>query len=157
MAATRNSTTEIPTEGKCIHYDRETGDYACYLNGELIGYASTYSEGETLCNQTYYAELAHTKSEVVEMSYQRGAECCGTEYIVEGATDAIRVHFPYAESLIERPVVFLNHEDAIDLERVICLLPLLQAVLDDPRVQVRWEMSKTRCARQATRPAHQLN
>lgn len=61
MAATRNSTT-IPQDGKCIRYDRETKDYACYLDGRLIGYAANYSAGETLCNDTYYAQLTHTSA-----------------------------------------------------------------------------------------------
>ena len=52
----RHSTTDIPTDGKCIRYDRETGDYACYLNGEFIGYAANYSAGEQLCNEVYYAQ-----------------------------------------------------------------------------------------------------
>jgi hypothetical protein len=61
MAATRNSTT-IPQDGKCIRYDRETKDYACYLDGRLIGYAPNYSDGETLCEQTYYEQLAHASA-----------------------------------------------------------------------------------------------
>jgi hypothetical protein len=54
MATKHNFTIAIPTDGKCIRYDRETGDYACYLNGEFIGYAATYSDGETLCNEVSY-------------------------------------------------------------------------------------------------------
>ena len=57
MATKRHSTTGIPTDGKCIRYDRETKDYACYLNGEFIGYAANYSAGEQLCNEVYYAQL----------------------------------------------------------------------------------------------------
>ena len=62
MAATTHSTTDIPTDGKCIRYDRETKDYACYLNGEFIGYAANYSAGEQLCNEVYYAQLSHTSA-----------------------------------------------------------------------------------------------
>lgn len=36
---------------KEIVYDRETRDYACYLNGELVEYARTYHDGEMLLNQ----------------------------------------------------------------------------------------------------------
>lgn len=63
MATKRHSTTDIPTDGKCIRYDRETGDYACYLNGEFIGYAANYSAGEQLCNEVYYAQLTHAPPE----------------------------------------------------------------------------------------------
>jgi hypothetical protein len=56
MAAITNSTT------KEIKYDRVTKDYACYLDGQLIGYAPTYSAGESLCNDTYYEQLAHATS-----------------------------------------------------------------------------------------------
>lgn len=59
MAAKRNSTIKIPSTGKYIRLDRVTGDYACYLNGNLIGYTATYSDGETLLDQTSYAQLAH--------------------------------------------------------------------------------------------------
>ena len=62
MATKRHSTTDIPTDGKCIRYDRETGDYACYLNGEFIGYAANYSAGEQLCNEVYYAQLTHASA-----------------------------------------------------------------------------------------------
>jgi hypothetical protein len=31
---------------KEINYDRETRDYAMYLNGELVGFARTYHEAE---------------------------------------------------------------------------------------------------------------
>ena len=55
--AKRNSTTEIPTDGKFIRYDKETKDYACYLDGEFIGYASNYSDAETLCDTTYREQL----------------------------------------------------------------------------------------------------
>ena len=59
--AKRKTTTApaIPQDGKHIRYDRETGDYACYLNGQLIGYAPNYSDGELLCDQTNYELLTH--------------------------------------------------------------------------------------------------
>lgn len=63
MATKRHSTTDIPTDGKCIRYDRETGDYACYLYGEFIGYAANYSAGEQLCNEVYYAQLTPARAE----------------------------------------------------------------------------------------------
>lgn len=72
MAATCKSTTApaIPQDGKCIRYSRETGDYACYLDGRLIGYAANYSAGETLCNDTYYAQLTHTSAPVQDTAQE---------------------------------------------------------------------------------------
>jgi hypothetical protein len=65
MAAKKQSTT-IPQTGKFIQYDRTTKDYACYLDGMLIGYAPNYSAGETLCNDTYYEQLSHASAPAVE-------------------------------------------------------------------------------------------
>ena len=56
------SAPAIPQDGKHIRYDRETGDYMCFLDGQLIGYAPNYSDGETLCEQTYYAQLSHASA-----------------------------------------------------------------------------------------------
>ncbi len=36
---------------KEISYDRETRDFAMYLDGELIGWARTYQEAEITLNQ----------------------------------------------------------------------------------------------------------
>lgn len=36
---------------KEIVWDRETKDYACYLDGSLIGFARSYVEGENLLDQ----------------------------------------------------------------------------------------------------------
>jgi len=39
---------------KAIRCDRLTKDFALYLNGELIGYSSSYSEGESRLNELVY-------------------------------------------------------------------------------------------------------
>ncbi|GAA5531505.1 hypothetical protein [Herpetosiphon gulosus] len=44
----------MTTHTKAIRYDRLTKDFALYLNGELIGYASSYSEGESRLNELGY-------------------------------------------------------------------------------------------------------
>ncbi len=36
---------------KEIIYDYETHDYACYLDGELVGFARTYHEAEVTLDQ----------------------------------------------------------------------------------------------------------
>lgn len=47
----------IPQDGKFIHYDIETRDYACYLDSTLIGFAPTYSAAESKINTVYYERL----------------------------------------------------------------------------------------------------
>jgi hypothetical protein len=44
-----------------IKYDRETRDYACYIDGELIGFAKSYHDGEVVCDQYVYDELARAE------------------------------------------------------------------------------------------------
>lgn len=44
---------------KMIVYDRKTKDFAMYLNGDLVGYASTYLQAKAVLDQLVY-EL-HTK------------------------------------------------------------------------------------------------
>jgi hypothetical protein len=44
---------------KEIIYDRTTRDYALYLDGELVGFAGSYHEGEIKLDQLIYARLAH--------------------------------------------------------------------------------------------------
>ncbi|GAB4214736.1 MAG: hypothetical protein OHK0022_53710 [Roseiflexaceae bacterium] len=43
---------------KTIVYDRETRDYAMYLDGELVGFARTYLEAEITLDQLVF-ELMH--------------------------------------------------------------------------------------------------
>lgn len=40
-------------------YDKETRDWACYINGELIGFARTYPEAVVLLDQVEW-ELINT-------------------------------------------------------------------------------------------------
>jgi len=48
------TTHEIP---RSINYDAASGDYAMYLDGELVGYAATYHEAEMALDQLVYAQL----------------------------------------------------------------------------------------------------
>lgn len=43
---------------KTIVYDRETRDYAMYLDGDLVGFARTYLEAEITLDQLVF-ELMH--------------------------------------------------------------------------------------------------
>jgi hypothetical protein len=59
------ATTIISDITKEIKFDRQTKDYACYISidgaeAECIGFASTYSQAETKCNQYAYDYLSDT-------------------------------------------------------------------------------------------------
>lgn len=43
---------------KEVRYDRETRDFAMYLNGELVGYAPSYLAGELHLNGLVYDILS---------------------------------------------------------------------------------------------------
>lgn len=47
-----------PTYDKSIRYDRESRDYAMYLDGELVGYARTYHEAEVTLDQLVFELLS---------------------------------------------------------------------------------------------------
>lgn len=44
---------------KEIKYDRETRDFAMYLNNELVGYAASYLEADNRLNDMIHASLTH--------------------------------------------------------------------------------------------------
>lgn len=45
---------KLPIYNKEIVYDRETHDYAMYLDGELVGFARTYHEAEVTLDQLIF-------------------------------------------------------------------------------------------------------
>ena len=50
--------TAAPTEPeKSIIYDRETHDYAAYLDGSLIGFARNYVEAEAMLDRVIFDRL----------------------------------------------------------------------------------------------------
>lgn len=55
--ATKRKHSTIPASGKYIRYDN--GDYAAYLNGEIIGFYGSYDEAETELDRLHSAQLAH--------------------------------------------------------------------------------------------------
>ena len=69
MAATKKRTTKskrapvvpfvpvINPVGKTINYDRKTGDFSLYLDGEYVGSSPSYFDGETRLNQLVYDRL----------------------------------------------------------------------------------------------------
>lgn len=69
MSSKRNSTTALsiadrlqaPSEGKFIAYDHlADGDYACFLDRQFLGYASSYSEAEVKIVAIYNDQLTDT-------------------------------------------------------------------------------------------------
>lgn len=160
MAAKRNSTA-IPTDGKHIRYDSETRDYACYLNGEFIGYASNYSDGETLCENTYYAQLTHASApaptpeaepvaavEVTpvyrqangDLSWEAGVEVASVDYATgEGLTKVLIGTHPGDKAGIELIIggTPINERlcEVITLADVRRLRDNLSALLADARLQ----------------------
>lgn len=50
-----NTTTTQPV--KEIRYDAATRDFALFLNGQIVGYARSYSEGEETLNAIVYERL----------------------------------------------------------------------------------------------------
>lgn len=49
-----NQQTQTQKYQKRIAYDRETKDFAMYLDGELVGYARSYLEAEVTLDQLVY-------------------------------------------------------------------------------------------------------
>jgi hypothetical protein len=49
-----DSGRQAPAYRKEIVYDRETRDYAMYLDGELVGFARTYHEAEVTLDQLVF-------------------------------------------------------------------------------------------------------
>jgi hypothetical protein len=67
-AALKSTTPPQPEFQREIVYDRESHDYALYIDGQIIGFARTYHEGEVILD-TYVAEcLAHGQRESEERS-----------------------------------------------------------------------------------------
>ena len=59
MTVTHDTTT-VSMFTKEIRYDRESKDFAMYLNGELIGYAPTYLKAEMQLNSLVHDILTRT-------------------------------------------------------------------------------------------------
>lgn len=48
-----------PAPEKAVVYDPETRDFALYLDGELVGWARSYKEGEDRLDELAYSRLSH--------------------------------------------------------------------------------------------------
>ena len=55
-----------PVEGKAIYYDRETGDYAMFLNRQYLGHAPTYHAAEQEITAVSHDQLTHTSVEAAD-------------------------------------------------------------------------------------------
>lgn len=58
MQSEQRTTPTTPTYRKEITYDRESRDYALYLDGELVGFARTYQEAETTLDRLVFELLS---------------------------------------------------------------------------------------------------
>jgi hypothetical protein len=72
--ATTMSTTDTTEISREIKYSRATRDYDCYVNGQYVGSARNYSEGEALCDEIVYNMIAD--------------ETCLTAAQLDGGSDA---------------------------------------------------------------------
>ena len=142
----------IPQDGKHIRYDRETGDYMCFLNGEFIGYAPNYSDGETLCENTYYAQLSHTSAPAQEPAPEALAievepiyraangdltdrptdQVAYLDYRAMAGADLVIVSVSVDSD--EEPDVLLFGRDGVPLSRFLASVAVVQRLLADPRV-----------------------
>lgn len=71
MRANAHDTTIVarfdpPAEGKMIAYDRETGDYAMFLDRQYLGHAPTYHAAEQEIAAIFHDQLTHTSVEVAD-------------------------------------------------------------------------------------------
>ena len=71
MRADAHDTTIVarfdpPAEGKMIAYDRETGDFAMFLNHQYLGHAPTFHAAEQEIAAVYYDQLIHTFVETAD-------------------------------------------------------------------------------------------
>jgi hypothetical protein len=67
------STTPILPQRDIVH-EPETGTYAMYLDGELVGFARTHGEGETTLDELVYQQLlSRPLSEVEALAHELAA------------------------------------------------------------------------------------
>lgn len=57
IAPTTEIIDQAPLHDKQVVYDCETRDFAMYLDGELVGFARTYSEAEATLDALVYEIL----------------------------------------------------------------------------------------------------
>jgi len=71
-----STTTKFNTTREIV-YCGETRDYALYLNGELVGFAHTYHEGEVALDALVYESLLASPLSEVEALAQEIADTHG--------------------------------------------------------------------------------
>lgn len=59
---------------KAIRYDRETGDFAYLLNGEIVGYAATYLAAEQKLNELVYELLSRPNVDAADLTPEEAAD-----------------------------------------------------------------------------------
>jgi hypothetical protein len=97
--ATTMSTTDTTEISREIKYSRATRDYDCYVNGQYVGSARNYSEGEALCDQVAFDLIADGQClTAAQLDGGSDADTCAAEVasmLVEVAqTDAAHASAP---------------------------------------------------------------
>lgn len=65
---------KTPLTGKSIQYDRVTGDFACYYNAALIGYAPTFLQAEVKLNEFVYESLRRETVTAADLTPEQAAD-----------------------------------------------------------------------------------
>ncbi|HEU4329343.1 MAG TPA: hypothetical protein VFS21_39765 [Roseiflexaceae bacterium] len=101
MATNRESTTDpaVPAHGKYIACQRDTGEYAMYLDGALIGYARTRPEAETTLDSAVYEILSHRAHWTQAPAEADALPLPATETIAEALDEAAALFDPDEESV----------------------------------------------------------
>lgn len=85
-----------PAYRKEIVYDRESRDYAMYLDGELVGFACTYQEAEATLDQLVFELLSTPEVPVADVVEQYRTEAATSAdiaaYVAEWNADAETEH-----------------------------------------------------------------
>lgn len=122
---------------KEIVYDRETHDYAYYLDGELMGFARTYHEAETTLDELVYTLLQKQPMTDTCPScddpLQDGARLCDAGVEADGSFAA-----RWLKDAEPTPLPL-----ATDMYNVVCLVlsgaAATTAIAELKRVQARYE------------------
>lgn len=169
MAAKSNSTT-----AECISYESPDGrvkvvrhgprDFGLYLDGMCVNsfdysYQAEHEGAVWLAEQAAAAMATQSTvlqaPEVFEARSQTNAigswapatVKTGSQFIARTEMDRAEVYFPDVITPTNRPILIFNHEEPIDLDDAMRLMPLLQALLGDEQVRARWEALQQQEAR----------
>ena len=119
------STTDA-TYRKEIRYDRETRDFAMYLDGELIGFARTYHEAEVALDQLVF-ELLSGDATATATELDAGSDVDA----IAADTLVIRADAPAQLAAVVQADALLLEADAVLGEPGVCIVHGCQNPADD--------------------------